>query len=34
MTTYRHEKTQTQYAVFNEGGGLVSYDDALKELDL
>lgn len=28
MTTYRHEKTQTQYAVFNEGGGLVSYDDA------
>jgi len=27
MTTYRHEKTQTQYAVFNIGGGLVSYDD-------
>ncbi|KAL3788754.1 hypothetical protein HJC23_012310 [Cyclotella cryptica] len=27
MTTYRHEKTQTQYAVFNEGGGLVNYDD-------
>eukprot|EP00970_Alexandrium_tamarense_P001266 scaffold131_cov206-Alexandrium_tamarense.AAC.6 len=29
MTTYRHEKTQTQYAVFNDGQrGLVSYDDA------
>ena len=28
MTTYRHENTQTQYAVFNDGGGLVSYDDA------
>lgn len=28
MTTYRHEKTQTQYAVFNDAnGGLVSYDD-------
>jgi len=27
MKTYRHEKTQTQYAVFNQGGGLVSYDD-------
>ncbi len=29
MTTYRHEKTRTQYAVFDEakGGGLVSYDD-------
>merc|ERR1712127_618641 len=27
MTTYRHEKTQTQFAVFNNGGGLVSYDD-------
>jgi len=27
MTTYRHENTQTQYAVFNNGGGLVSYDD-------
>mmetsp|Transcript_19099 Transcript_19099/g.41357 ORF Transcript_19099/g.41357 Transcript_19099/m.41357 type:complete len:817 (+) Transcript_19099:106-2556(+) len=28
MTTYRHEKTQTQYAVFDEGDrGLVSYDD-------
>ena len=27
MTTYRHEKTQTQFAVFNQGGGLVSYDD-------
>ena len=29
MTTYRHEATQTQYAVFNDGEkGLVSYDDA------
>lgn len=28
MTTYRHEKTQTQYAVFDDTGGLVSYDDA------
>ena len=28
MDTYRHEKTQTQYAVFKNGGGLVSYDDA------
>ena len=29
MTTYRHEDTQTQYAVFNDGDrGLVSYDDA------
>ena len=30
MTTYRHEKTRTQYAVFDEedGGGVVSYDDA------
>ncbi|KAL7525029.1 hypothetical protein ACHAXR_000829, partial [Thalassiosira sp. AJA248-18] len=29
MTTYRHEKTQTQYAVINGGArGLVSYDDA------
>ena len=29
MTTYRHEKTRTQYAVFDKakGGGLVSYDD-------
>jgi chitinase len=28
MTTYRHEKTQTQYAVLNSpDGGLVSYDD-------
>mmetsp|Transcript_33557 Transcript_33557/g.58915 ORF Transcript_33557/g.58915 Transcript_33557/m.58915 type:complete len:735 (-) Transcript_33557:86-2290(-) len=28
MTTYRHEKTETQYAVFNDGNrGLVSYDD-------
>ena len=28
MTTYRHEKTQTQFAVFNGGNrGLVSYDD-------
>jgi len=28
MTTYRHEKTQTQYAVMNSpDGGLVSYDD-------
>jgi len=28
MTTYRHEKTKTQYAVFNNpDGGLVSYDD-------
>mmetsp|Transcript_17939 Transcript_17939/g.28156 ORF Transcript_17939/g.28156 Transcript_17939/m.28156 type:complete len:809 (-) Transcript_17939:110-2536(-) len=28
MTTYRHEKTQTQYTVFNSpNGGLVSYDD-------
>jgi len=27
MTTYRHENTQTQYATFNTGGGLVSYDD-------
>ena len=28
MKTYRHEKTQTQYAVFEDTGGLVSYDDA------
>ena len=29
MTTYRHEKTQTQYAVFNDGDrGMVTYDDA------
>jgi len=29
MTTYRHEATKTQYAVFEDGlGGLVSYDDA------
>ena len=28
MDTYRHGKTQTQYAVFKNGGGLVSYDDA------
>lgn len=29
MTTYRHETTQTQYAVFNDGDrGMVSYDDA------
>ena len=30
MTTYRHEDTQTQYAVFDRdsSGGLVSYDDA------
>jgi hypothetical protein len=28
MTTYRHQNTQTQYAVFNDAnGGLVSYDD-------
>jgi len=27
MTTYRHERTQTQYAAFDNGGGLVSYDD-------
>ena len=28
MTTYRHEKTETQYAVFDSGDrGLVSYDD-------
>ena len=27
MTSYRHEKTRTQYAVFNNGSGLVSYDD-------
>lgn len=28
MTTYRHEDTRTQYAVFNTGDrGLVSYDD-------
>ena len=28
MTTYRHERTQTQYAVFNDrDGGIVSYDD-------
>ena len=28
MTTYRHAKTQTQFAVFNGGNrGLVSYDD-------
>jgi len=28
LTTYRHEKTQTQYAVFDDGNrGLVSYDD-------
>lgn len=26
MTTYRHERTRTQYAV-SSGGGLVSYDD-------
>ena len=30
MKTYRHDKTQTQYAVFDDDqrGGLVSYDDA------
>ena len=28
MTTYRHQKTETQYAVFDRGNrGLVSYDD-------
>merc|ERR1719293_24476 len=27
LTSYRHERTQTQYAVFDKGGGLVSYDD-------
>ncbi|KAL7546386.1 hypothetical protein ACHAWF_009722 [Thalassiosira exigua] len=28
LTTYRHEKTKTQYAVFgDQEGGLVSYDD-------
>ena len=29
MKTYRHQKTQTQFAVFNDGSrGVVSYDDA------
>merc|ERR1719401_2089751 len=27
MTTYRHQRTRTQYAVFDDTGGLVSYDD-------
>ncbi len=27
MTSVRDEETMTQYAYFNEGGGLVSFDD-------
>lgn len=35
MTTYRHEKTETQYAVFEDGqGGLMSYDDARAICDI
>ena len=32
MKTYRHEKTQTQYATFKDTGGLVVYDDARQRM--